>query len=268
MKMKLLTVVFVGIGILSLVAVGLNYGFASWRKHYRQPNGNYVSVSHKSDAIFQHIGYEMWKTESGDFFYAIAAGNVDFEPITPCFDYQYTYRMSDGGHLVINGTPVEYSPAKRILALNPFGELQEIILTEAEMKILESRDSVRIWESVILPRLYQFQGHSKNGKRIGSWTCFDRVGRKAYEGEYLDGKRDGKWTYYYLSGGIRAIIHYRNGVRHGQWTYFGEDGVQTDVLTWDNNNPVERAARQAGLNYAEVRYPNGRIDGEMGPNVR
>jgi hypothetical protein len=165
--------------------------------------------------------------------------------------------------LIVNGTPIRYSNEKRILALNPYGEMQEIILSEAEAQIVAS-DSERIWESVVLPRLYQFRGQSENGRRVGTWTCLDMDGRKAYEGDYLDGKRDGEWTYFFPSGAIRAIIHYQGGKRHGKWTYFTENGAEELVLTWNKNTPVERAARQAGFDYEEVRYPNGNSEGRSG----
>jgi hypothetical protein len=172
------------------------------------------------------------------------------------------------GNLIVNRSPVTYANANRVLALNPFGEMQEIVLSEAETQVVVTENCKKIWESVIVPRLYQFKGESDNGKRIGTWACLDMDGKKAYEGDYVNGQRDGKWTYFYPSGGVRAIIHYRNGERHGKWTYFAKDGAQESVLTWDKDFPVERAARQASMAYYGIRHPNGEIEGGSGKFIR
>jgi hypothetical protein len=204
--------------------------------------------------------------DDGELFYAIAVSNVDFEPNMPELSYKYTWYMDDGGHLIVNGVPIEYTRTKRLLALNPFGEMQEIGLNDAETQVVTS-DSKNIWESVVLPRLYQFTGQTENGKRVGTWTCCDADGKKAYEGEYADGKRIGEWTYFYPSGSIHAVIHYQKGARHGKWEYFGEDGAQLSALTWNDDSPVERAARQVGLDYEDVMYPNGNSGGRSGSTL-
>jgi hypothetical protein len=201
----------------------------------------------------------LWETESDDYYYAIIFGHAHFEPFMPTLTYAFNYDKDRGGELVVNGKVVEYSHEKRILALDPFGELQEITLSEADMKIVGTHQCDQIWESIVLQRLYQFTGRTNNGKRVGPWTCSDMDGNKAYEGDFLEDRRDGKWTYYYRSGGVRAILHYQNGTRHGKWTYFGEDGAQTDVLTWNNDIPLERSVGHYGMCFSEVCHPKAKI---------
>jgi hypothetical protein len=257
----------VAVTLVSLVAVGVNHSLVRWRIRHRQPSKEFVARSDRPEAVFQHTACLNWKTDADDHFYGIAVGHVDFDPIMPDLTYEHSYSLEDGGKLIVNGTPIEYSPEKRILALNPFGQMEEITLSESEAQVVAT-DSKRIWESVVVPRLYQFQGLLDNGRRNGTWICLDKSGKKAFEGDYADGKRGGQWTYFYPSGEVRAIIHYQNGMRQGKWTYFARDGAQESVLTWNKDIPVERSARQVGLDFEEVVYPDGRRIGQTGTFLR
>src|SRR5260370_38123825 len=128
--MRLLVSVFLGAALGSLITVGLIHGFVTWRIHHRQPSKETVGKSYTPQNVFEHTACKIWTTDDNEFFYAIAVGHVDFEPIMPDLDYEYTYSMKCGGNLIVDGAPIEYSPSKRILALNPFGEMQEIVLSE------------------------------------------------------------------------------------------------------------------------------------------
>ena len=249
--------VAISVGILALAVIGSIQGYSHWRKEYRQPCSVGNGQSIKPDRAFSYISCRTWKTGSEELFYAISVGYVDFEPIMPILSFTYSYDIHKGGELIVNGSTIQHTSAKRLLALNPFGEMQEITLTAQEAQTVASGNEEKIWESVVLKRLYRFSGNTENGKRVGRWECSDVKGRRAYQGEYLDGRRHGKWTYYYPSGTIRAEIEYTNGKRNGKWVYFSDDGKQTDFLTWNNDVPVERPVRQAGLGHAGVITPNG-----------
>lgn len=239
------------------LAVAVVLGDYCWKKENRQPCAMYTYSGGEHDGPFHRIGCVVWRTGNDDLFYAAVIGYTDFEPTIPSFEYKHSYDIQAGGELFIDGKRIDYSPKKRLLALNPFGRMQEIVLSNSESQVVVSADGEQIWRKVILKRLYRFNGDEKNGKRVGHWVCSDSAGKKAYEGEYVDGNRDGKWVYFYPSGTTRAEIHYANGKRHGKWSYFSEDGELTDFLTWNNNTPVEHPASQVGLGHSEVRVPDG-----------
>lgn len=172
--------------------------------------------------------------------------------------------MDKGGELLVNGCQIDYSSDSRLLALDPFGDMQEIKLTESEAEIVRGSDGERIWNEVVLPRFYRIEGKERDGKRVGHWIFSDHQSRKAYEGDYHNGLRDGKWVYFFPSGALRAEIHFTKGKRNGKWIYFSEDGAVKDYLTWKDNVPVERPARQNGLNIRRCIAPDGTSQGSMG----
>jgi hypothetical protein len=262
MKTKLLVGAILAVAIVCF----LNDRVKKWRISHRQPHQEYAVSGYTNNRELTHTECRIWTAEDGEFYYAVAVSNVDFEPNMPEFSYRRTWSMDEGAALTVNGTPIKYSPTKRIFALNPFGDMQEIELNEDEAQVAAS-DHKQIWESVVLPRLYRFTGESEGGKRVGPWTCSDAQGRKAYEGEYADGKRDGEWIYYYPSGAIRAVIHYKNGKRNGEWTYFTEDGAQISSISWRDDEPIDRAARQVGLDYWDIIYPNKTSQGGSGSTL-
>lgn len=259
MKKKILLFALISlVPLLGTTAILLRF-YSEWSRNSRGPYSETSGSS--SDQYYNHIATRVWKSEDGKLYYAIAVGYMDFEPIIPEFTYSYTHGGRIGGRLIVNGSEVKASHANRLLALNPFGEMQEIILTDSEAEIACSRNSLEIWNKVVLPRLYRFRGAFKNGQRTGRWVCCELNGRKAFEGEYLEGKRHGLWVYYYHSGAIRSEIEYVASKRHGKWKSYLEDGSQTDLLTWNYDIPVERPASQAGLGHADTIYPNGNSRG-------
>src|ERR1700730_11253251 len=151
MKTKLL----VG-AILATAAIWLLHeGFVKWRIEHQQPSEEYSASGYTEDGGLRHTECRIWTMHDGELFYAIAVSNVDFEPIMPELSYKYTWYIDDGGHLIVNDVPIQYTRTKRLLALNPFGEMQEIELNDAETQVVTS-NAKNIWESVVLPRLYQF----------------------------------------------------------------------------------------------------------------
>jgi len=253
--------VLVAVGVV-VAGVGVWLGCSAMDKYYRQPCWEGGSQSFESDRVFQNIDCKVWKAASGELFYAVAFGHDDFEPILPdAFNYKYISDSKEGSSLLINGKRVAYSEDRRLLALDPFGEMQELVLTNTETDIVATGAALAIWQQVVLPRLYSFTGETSGGKRIGHWLCFDKQGRKAYEGEYLDGRRDGKWLYYAGSGKVRAELHYSKGRRDGKWVYYTSDGRVACTLTWHDNIPVERAAKQIGLGHVTVVRPDGTSSG-------
>jgi hypothetical protein len=210
---------------------------------------------------FQRVALKVWKTDGGKLFYSLILGNSDFEPVLPTFTYQYSWNMKSGGTLTLNGAPVKPSPADRMLALNPFGELEELLLSPAEAAIVSKGDATETWNKVAVPRLYRFSGGLAEDAPDGPGICADAKGLKAYEGSVKGGKRDGEWTYYGRDGAVRAKLHYRDGKRDGLWIWYGPAGKETDRLTWKENVPVEHAATQQGLGYWERIEPNGSSQG-------
>ena len=209
------------------------------------------------ERVFQHIGCKVWKTDAEELYYSLAVGHDAFEPVVPALTYRYSYDINQGGKLFIDGKEILRSKEKKLLAVNPFGKMEELLLNDAEAAVVNVGDAVRIWTEVVVPRLYHFQGRSENGKRVGSWTCSDKAGVLAYEGAYVEGLRDGEWIYRYPSGKVRAKINYRIGKRHRSWTYFDEAGTLTDSLTWKEDVPVERPAQHSGLGYSTMIHPDG-----------
>jgi hypothetical protein len=252
-------------GLAALAVTGAGLGIWCWSGLHRSPSSEGGGSSYVREREPQNIGCRIWRTSSGELFYAIAVAHSDFEPILPAFRYSYSFNINKGGLLTINGETVKWSRKKRLLALGPFGKMREIALSDAEAALVASGDEKKIWESVVLKRLYQVEGKSsRGGERVGHWVCSDAAGKKAYEGAYTNGRRDGEWVYYYPSGSVRARIRYANGIRNGKWTWYDQKGLSIETLTWKNDVPVERPARQGGLGNTWTISPNGNSAGSLG----
>jgi hypothetical protein len=198
----------------------------------------------------------MWCNENGRLYYAIAIGYVDFDPNLPRFNFKYTYDIDKGGELIVNGTSVPPSRSKRLLALNPFGEMEEVSLSPPDEDLVVLGDETRIWNDVVLKRLYRCDGRAEGGVLVGHWTYADADGRKAYEGSYSNGKRDGLWTYFYRNGNIRAEMSYKGGELDGQCKYFDANGKPTETVSWKHDFPVEHPVTEVGLGRSETRNPD------------
>ena len=206
---------------------------------------------------YQRIECLVWKDHYNECYYAIAEGYVDFDPnlIGNVCSYTFTYDIHEGGKLKINGRLIEHSQNKRLLALNAFGQMEEITLSSTEQKVVCSSDADQIWNRVVLKRLYKREGKTDASGLVGHWTYCDNNGKLAYEGSYQNGKRDGKWIYYYQSGKVRAEIAYAQGKLDGECKYFDDQGELKTTVKWRNDYPVGQTVRQAGLDYREVRTP-------------
>jgi hypothetical protein len=254
--------------LLGLVILAAVSGVScDWHRDHMTP----VAMSDSADLTpaetFACVSCRVWTTRAGGYYYGLIVGHYEFDPNIPALQtYDYAYDASKGGALAINGRTIGYSLNKRLRALNAFGEMEEIILTDREAEIVTPPtsgvvDARRIWNEVVLPRLYRFEGKTSSGRPVGHWTCCDRLGRKAYEGDFVNGLRDGKWTYYYPSGTTRAEIRFSGGKRNGKWTRLSESGAVEESLTWKNDVPVERAATWRSLGqYGTVR-PDGTQEG-------
>lgn len=258
---KTFLIIFIVIIAIGLIVIKLKE-VGSDAKENRQPNSQSGGQSFEQARVHQHIGCKVWKTKTKELFYAISMGYGSFEPMLPSFNFTYSYDTEKGGSLFINGKPILYSNEKRLLALNSFGKMEEIALSNSEEQIVTAGDAVNIWNKIVLKRLYKFKGEKKTKKRIGLWTCFDSIGRKSYEGNYVNGKRNGTWSYYYASGIIRAKINYTDGIRNGKWTFFTEEGKVNGSSIWKNNFPTKKPAIQTGLGHKYILYPNGNSHSE------
>ena len=226
-----------------------------WRTPCSSGGGYYYDRERKGE--YRCIECEVWRDHYKDYYYAISLACADFDPNLEeahCSS-TYQYDMDKGGKLTINGKAMEFSYEKRLLALGPFGRMEEIVLSPAEQKVACSADAHRIWNEIVLKRLYKRQGKTKAGVPIGYWTYSDIDGRLAYEGSYENGERDGKWCYYYPDGKIRAEVVYRLGEMDGRWRYFDDQGRLKKIVEWKNHHPVGQSVRQAGLHFWEERTP-------------
>ena len=141
--------------------------------------------------------------------------------------------------------------------MNPFGKMVEVSLTHDEEEIVASGVSEKVWEEVVLKKLYRPEGERRNGSRAGHWTFCDSSGKKAYEGDYLQGQRDGKWIYYYEIGKTRAELMYKQGELNGQCRYYDYEGKCIDSVSWKGDHPVDRTVQEVGLARTEARGPGG-----------
>jgi hypothetical protein len=214
-------------------------------------------------AEYQHVECRVSTDHYDDYYYGMVMGYVDFDPNLPEHPCTFTehYDMDQGGQLSVNGKAVELSPEKWLLALNPFGQMEEIILSQAEQKLACSGDANRIWNEVVLKRLYRRQGKTDAGRPVGHWTYSDNNGKLAYEGSYKQGDRDGKWTYYYPDGTVRAKISYTQGKLDGDSTYFDDQGALKKTIQWKNDYPVGETVRQIGLEHQQMRTPSAILGG-------
>jgi len=247
-----------GTAVAVVCAVAICWEMSAAWQHRHLPSQAWKSNQFNQEETFQHLACRTWKTESGERFYAIAVGYCDFEPVIPTLNYEDAWNVKDGGQLLVNGNRIEYSARKRLLALDPFGQMVELQLSDAEAEIVWAGNAAEVWYKVVVPRLYSFSGSMKGEKRDGHWISRDHEGRMAYEGDYFEGLRTGRWLYYRKDGALRAELNYSGGRRDGKWTYYSVDGQVQEVLTWRKDVPVDRPVSQAGIGHADVVFPDAR----------
>jgi hypothetical protein len=144
---SLLVVVTLFAVLCSIVTVVMQKNIRFWKSPESESTGNCYDIGE-----YQHIECAVWTDHYQDYYYAIAVGYVDFDPNLQerLFSWTYNYDMNEGGKLTINGKIVGLSQNKRLLALNPFGRMEEIVLSPAEQKVVCSADAKRIWKQVVL----------------------------------------------------------------------------------------------------------------------
>jgi hypothetical protein len=237
--------------VMSFVAVA--------RKEREKPCSMGGGQSSRPDHEYPNIECLVWCDGNGRPYYAIALGYADFDPNlpVPLPSFRYTYTQEKGGQLLIDGKEIELFHRRHLLALDPFGRMVELALSPSEETLVAAGDPERVWEDVVLKRLYRREGRRQHGVLVGHWTYRDAEGRKAYEGTYAQGKRDGKWTYYYQSGRLRAEMMYKQGKLDGECKYYAADGTLKDTVRWRDDRPLDRTVRQVGLQRVETRGPGG-----------
>ena len=204
---------------------------------------------------------KVWSTRDETLYYAISTAQLPFEPMHPKVSYTYNYNIDRGGTLHVNGRLIQPSKDLRLLALNPFGEMEEVTLTPAEAAIVLGHDAKKTWTDVAMAHLAKFEGRTADGRRVGRWICTDKAGAKGYEGEFVDDQRDGEWVYYFRSGKVRARVNYRQGELDGPLVLFNEDGKEIQRTLWKKDFPVDGPQSYEGLSFGETRHPDGTSSG-------
>ncbi|MHC4985253.1 MAG: toxin-antitoxin system YwqK family antitoxin [Planctomycetota bacterium] len=258
-KVHLGLALFLGLFIIAIAYVGaVLQAPASVSKQYGNRMRCYALAGD-----FQELEYIAWTTDANELVYAICVGYVDYDPNMEKnigLSYSYSYSTTEGGKLFVNGERIVCSDQKRLLANNPFGRWEEIVLDAEDQAIIASGAVDRIWREIVLQRLYQCEGDYVADAPSGHCTYRDRTGRLAYEGDYTDGLRQGTWVYYRTDGTVRAKINYKDGYPDGTWDYF-ENGVLADRVTWRNRAPVERPMTQSVFGMTQTIYPGGNRSG-------
>src|SRR5208283_4080704 len=162
-KGVIILVVLVTAGLVAIGWMGTPF-FRTWHNEHRTPSSQGGSSGFHRDKNFQNIEFLVWKTGAGHIYYAISIGYDDFDPNIPTIGYKYSWNMDNGGNLEVNGRRIDFSPDCPLLALDPFGEMVEITLTEIEAEILKRHNGDRVWTEVVLPRLYSIKGEERDGK--------------------------------------------------------------------------------------------------------
>ena len=208
-----------------------------------------------------NLDAKVFSTDRKKLYYAIITASQDFEPMSPPVTYTYHYSIDRGGTLTIDGRPILPSSVPRLLALNPFGLMEEITLSPAEADLVLKGEPEPIWEGVVLPRLAIVDGKTVDGVRIGHWILSGKTGAKGYEGDYVDGKRDGEWKYYFADRKPRATVTYRQGKLHGPLVELDRNGQETRRAEWKDDFPVGSSQTWQSLSHTMTRTPGG---GESG----
>lgn len=99
-----------------------------------------------------------------------------------------------------------------------------------------------------------FEVQYLNGQLNGTWTTWDRQGRKDSETTYADGMKTGPETTWYRNGQIRIRTHYINFVRNGLSTRWCLNGNKKDEAHFVDNLRNGLSAKW---------YLNGQKESEM-----
>lgn len=82
------------------------------------------------------------------------------------------------------------------------------------------------------------EGSYVAGLKNGMWKTYYPTGKLKQEGKFEQGQESGKHTEYYESGQIREIGAFKFGSREGDWYTYNEEGIQTQVITYKQNQPI------------------------------
>jgi len=98
-----------------------------------------------------------------------------------------------------------------------------------------------IWRDKKVPRV---QGTYEHGKRIGTWTWFDRGNNKEREGDYAEGKKTGAW-FEWFENKLVFSGSYTDGKPDGEFIYLDRAG-----------NELGRFDIKDGTGVMQTFYPN------------
>jgi uncharacterized protein len=114
-----------------------------------------------------------------------------------------------------------------------------------------------IWRDRKVPRV---QGTYDHGKRIGTWSWFDRNNNKEREGDFADGKKTGAW-FEWTENKLTFSGSFTDGKPDGEFVYYDKagnelgrfeikDGTGTMMTFYANHRPATKA-----------HYVQGKLDG-------
>jgi hypothetical protein len=236
-----------------VLAFPLLFACSRWEDQLSGVGGG--SIHHHSS--WGNLEAKVFSTDHRKLYYAIITASQDFEPMTPPVTFTYNYSTVRGGTLLVDGRPILPSPVPRLLALDPFGLMEEITVSPAEADLILQGDPEPIWERVVLPRLAIIDGRTVDGVRVGHWTVSGKSGAKGYEGDYARGQRDGEWRYYFSDGRPRATVSYRKGRLHGPAVEVDRNGQETRRVEWKDDFPVGAPETWQSLGQTMTRSPGG-----------
>ncbi len=71
----------------------------------------------------------------------------------------------------------------------------------------------------------------------GTWTSFDREGKKLARGAFAGDHPHGPWTLYHPSGNVAAVGEFRRGYRSGAWQFYYDTKAQTPIAAGSFSGP-------------------------------
>jgi antitoxin component YwqK of YwqJK toxin-antitoxin module len=95
-----------------------------------------------------------------------------------------------------------------------------LVIDEAYDKFGKLDGPYTIWRDRKIPRV---QGVYDHGKRVGTWSWFDRANNKEREGDYTDGKKSGAW-FEWFENKLVFSGNYTDGKPDGEFAYFDRNG--------------------------------------------
>ncbi|MBL4585520.1 MAG: hypothetical protein JKX84_00475 [Flavobacteriales bacterium] len=83
------------------------------------------------------------------------------------------------------------------------------------------------------------EGSYVAGLKQGMWKYFYPSGKKRFDGKFVQGREDGKHEYFYENGQTRTVGKYKFGMKEGDWFDYDEEGLQTGIITYKQDEVVK-----------------------------